>query len=145
MKWVAVFVCALSLGGCVASETSVNNDYVDEVNRIQTEGTERSKELAGQLENADSRAETVAALDGGIQATADAREQLEALDPPEEVADLHQQIIDLNRESENVAQDIKDAYIDGDDAALRAATQKLAHVGPQLLQLISEINDKLAS
>ena len=80
---------ALVAAGCGNGEA---NDYVDEVNAIQTSlQTEAGEITAGAATNPNQIGEIASQLE---EAFASAAEELEAVDPPEDVADLHAQLVD---------------------------------------------------
>lgn len=85
---LAAFVSTLAVvAGCGNGEA---NDYVDEVNAIQTDLQTEAGEIAAAGTNPNQIAEVASQMQDLF---ADAAEDLEAVDPPEDVADVHAQLV----------------------------------------------------
>ena len=134
---------ALVVAGCGNEEA---NDYVDEVNAIQTDlQTEAAEISSGAATNPNQIGEIASQLQDAFAAAAD---DLEAVDPPEDVADLHAQLIDEVSalgdqigaageaiQNANTPQEIQQAATELQTAANGAAGE--------LSSLIDEINSTL--
>lgn len=81
-------LAALAIAACGNGE---QNDYVDQVNEIQTTFLEDLTASASTPPtDAEGAGDLVAEMEGAFTTAAD---DLEAIDPPEEVADLHAELI----------------------------------------------------
>ncbi len=140
---VLVATVAFVATGCGNGEA---NDYVDEVNAIQTDLQSEAGEIsAGAATNPNQIADIASQLE---EAFASAADELEAVDPPEDVADLHAQLIDQVSglgeqigaagdaiENAETPQEIQQAATELQTAASGAATE--------LSTLIDQINSTL--
>jgi hypothetical protein len=141
---LAVLASAVALvaTGCGNGE---KNDYVDEVNAIQTDLQTEAAGIAAAGSNPNQIADVASQMQ---ELFAGAADDLEAVEPPEDVADLHQQLVDQVRslgdqigaageaiKSANNPQEIQAAASELQTAATSASTE--------LDSLINEINSTL--
>ncbi len=138
---IAVGAAGAIAAGCGNEE---QNDYVDEVNSIQQEIADAATQAGSTpATNPQEAAEVGRQIaDAFAQGAAD----LEAVDPPEEVADLHQQLID---QLSTVADDINnaaDAFESGNaQQAQQAAVelqQSVTTAQTEVDSLIDQINSE---
>ena len=130
--------------GCGHEE---QNDYVDQVNAIQTDIADAATEAGS---SAPSNPQEAADVGHQIaDAFAQGAEDLEAVDPPEEVADLHQQLTD---ELSGVAEDIDtaaDAFESGNaQQAAQAAVElqtSVTDAQTTVNSLIDQINSEFGN
>jgi hypothetical protein len=140
---VGLIAVILAAAGCGNGE---KNDYVDQVNAIQTDlQTQASETLAG---GAPSTGPQAAEFADKLQALfASAADDLEAVDPPEEVADLHAQLVAKVREIGDEIGKAGEAFSSGNAAQIQQAAADLqSAVGtaqPELSSLIDQINTEL--
>lgn len=140
----AVIAAGLIVAGCGDSEEK--NDYVDQVNELQLAYVDDVTEAVGA--NPPSTPKEAAAAAGELAELTDGvADDIEAVDAPEDVADLHDQLVAALR---GVATDItktQGALTSGDpQKATEAATQlQTAITGAQteLNSLIEQINSTL--
>lgn len=140
----AVTAAAAIAAGCGNEE---QNDYVDEVNAIQQDVADAATEAS-----ASAPSNPQEAADVGHQiadAFAQGATDLEAVDPPEEVVDLHDQ---LTQELQSVADDINqaaDAFESGNAQQAAQAAVKLQEsvTGAQteVNSLIDQINSEFGN
>jgi hypothetical protein len=148
LKVAAVTAVLAVAGGAFAGcgDDDEKNDYVDQVNELQTAYVDDVGQIA-------SGAPPTSAAELGDYATeladltAGLATDIEAVDPPEEVADLHTELVD---ELNGVADQISDAEgeITGapPEQALEAATdlqQATVDAQTELQNIINEINSTL--
>ena len=140
----AAVAAAAIVAGCGNEE---QNDYVDEVNAIQQEIADAATDAGA---SAPSDPKEAAAVGHQIaDAFAQGAEDLQAVDPPEEVADLHEQ---LTQQLTQVADDINsaaDTFESGNaQQSAQAATelqQSVTQAQTEVNRLISEINNEFGN
>jgi hypothetical protein len=141
---VASAAVALAVAGCGNAE---KNDYVDKVNEIQSN-------LQTQATQAISSAPTSPAQAGELvkkleSIFSDAADQLAAVDPPSDVADLHNQLVDKIREVSDEVGKLSDAFESGNPQQIQQAATKLQSAISKsqtaLSSLIDQINSQLQS
>lgn len=146
---VLTVVTAIAAAGAIAAGcgNEEQNDYVDQVNAIQ-------EDIAAAATEASTAAPTNAqeAADVGRQiadAFAQGAEDLAAVDPPEEVADLHEQ---LTTELSTVADDINqaaDAFESGNAQQAQQAAldlqESVTQAQTEVNRLIDEINSEFGN
>jgi hypothetical protein len=141
---LAVFAtAALGLAGC-DGDTAENNEYVDDVNAVSTQLLESVKSLPA---GGGSPQQISTALDQVASQVGTAATDLSAIDPPEDVAGLHDQIVSdletLESEATNAADEVKSG---GAAAAIGVVGQFVAEanrIGAEIDSTISEINGVL--
>jgi hypothetical protein len=140
---IAVAAIAPVVAGCGNEE---QNDYVDEVNSLQTELVDRVTEAtAGSVPTTPQEAAEVA---GQLaQVFADGADEFEAVSPPEEVADLHTQLVEQIRGIADQVEAAEEAFNSGNAQQASQAALDLQEAGNEaqtaLNDLISQINDEL--
>ena len=141
-------VAALLVAGALATGcgNEEQNDYVDQVNEIQTQ-------LVSDVTDATTgvtptNAEQAAGLADDMAAVFnDAADQLEAVDPPDDVADLHQQLVDELRSIGDQVTEAADAFTKGSAQAAAQAALELQRATTEsqtkLNGLVDQINSQL--
>ncbi len=130
---IAIFAAAALVAGCGNEE---QNDYVDQVNSIQEEiATAATEATTSTPTNPKEAAQAGHAIADAFQAGAD---DLAAIDPPEEVADLHQQ---LTQQLSGVADDINNAA----DAFESGNAQQAAQAAVELQQSVTTAQTEVNS
>jgi hypothetical protein len=135
---------ALIAAGC--GDTDEKNDYVDEVNQLQTDLVDQvTQATTSSTPTTQKEAADYAGKIGDIFSRS--ADDFAAVDPPEDVADLHQQLVE---EIRSIAQDTKKAeqtLRTGSPQAAQRALADLQTAGTdaqnQLNSLIDEINADL--
>ena len=142
--FAALLAAALIAAGCGDAEEK--EDYVEEVNKLQEAYVEDvtaavSATAPSTPKEAAAAAGTLAELTNGVA------DDIEAVKPPEDVADLHQQLVDELRSVATQITDAEGAIADGSaqEAAQAAIELQTAITGTQteLNNLIGEINTTL--
>ena len=145
----AVGLAALSLvaAGC-GSDTKANNDYVDAVNKAQTEFADNVQKVGSSTPSGSDPAagakQTFTALGAAIdKVIAD----LKAVEPPDDVKDLHNKLISQLNDFGGQVDQAASALGSGDLKAIAAAQAKFAQsassLGTEISKTISDINTKL--
>ena len=143
---LAAVALAASLLAAGCGDTEENNDYVEQVNQIQgdlvTEVTEATTESTptSQKEAADF-AGTLAEIFNG------SADDVEATEPPEDVADLHAQLVEQIRSIADQTSEVEDTLRTGTPAEAQQALSALQTAAnasqSELDSLIGQINDQL--
>lgn len=130
---------------CGANEDREADRYVRELNEIQDEGVEEGEAFAAAVREASNPTELEIAIEQGIDANEDAFERMGALDPPAEVANEHQAILDLSERLTGLAQKALDAVRAGDRREFLEIAAEIDDpaVQEELLDLIDQINETL--
>jgi hypothetical protein len=145
----AVGLAALSLvaAGC-GSDTKAKNDYVDAVNKAQTEFADNIQKVGSSTPSGSDPAagakQTFTALGAAIdKVIAD----LKAVEPPDDVKDLHNKLISQLNDFGGQIDQAASALGSGDLKAIAAAQAKFAQsassLGTEISKTISDINTKL--
>jgi hypothetical protein len=135
---------ALALTAC-DEDTAENNDYVDQVNeiseRLQASVTEVTSASGNDPATVGTTLETVA---GEFQTAAD---DLSEVDPPEDVADLHDDMVEdietLSTEAQSAADEVGQGGVAASVGALQQFATEATRLGTEIDTTISEINSKL--
>lgn len=140
-----LLVCAaLALVACGSNEE--DNDYVEQVNEIQNRLVEEVTETVSGEPPADPKAaaEVAGDLEGVFTSTAD---EFEAVEPPQDVADLHDELVAAIRSVGARIGEAEKAFASGSSKqAARAALElqtATTDLQPQLTALIDDINARL--
>lgn len=142
---VAATATALLGAGCGNGE---QNDYVDQINALQNQLVDQVTEVvSGDPPTNPRQAANVA---GDLsQVFADGADEIEAVDPPEEVADLHQQLVDAIRNISDQIDTAQQAFTSGNaEEASQAAIELQNATGSaqtQLNSLIDQINAEFSN
>ncbi len=128
----AVVAAAAIAAGCGNEE---QNDYVDEVNAIQTDIADAATEASSSApSNPKEAADVGHQIADAFQQGAD---DLAAVDPPEEVADLHDQ---LTQELNTVADDINKAADTFESGNAQQAAQAAVDLQQSVTEAQTEVN-----
>jgi hypothetical protein len=134
---------AASIAAGCGSDTEEANDYVDQVNTLQVELINQAAETVSGTRPADP-AQVAIDLQKVFEASAD---DLAAIEPPEDVADLHQQLVGSVSAVGDQIGDAEQAFSSGDPQQAAQAAQDLQSTASglqtELNGLINEINAQL--
>jgi hypothetical protein len=139
-----MLVATLALAACGSNEE--DNDYVEQVNEIQEQLVDEVTETVSGAPPANPEAAAVVAgdLEGVFATTAD---ELQALERPQDVADLHDELVAAIREVGARIGEAEKAFASGNSKqAARAALElqtATTDLQPQLTTLIDDINAQL--
>jgi hypothetical protein len=129
---IAIAAAAAIAAGCGNEE---QNNYVDEVNAIQTDIADAATEAST---SAPSNPEEAADVGHQIaDAFGQGADDLAAIDPPEEVADLHDQ---LTQELSQVADDINNAADTFESGNAQQAAQAAVELQQSVTTAQTEVN-----
>jgi Tfp pilus assembly protein PilP len=146
--WPGLIVVALALvtSGC-GSDTKAANDYVDAVNRAQSEFATKFDQLSGQITSTSTAAQDRQTLDGFRQAIDKAVADFRAVKAPSKVKPLHARLIAEVSAYGAQIDKAKGAFSDNDPQAIVKAQADLVSavtkVQGQINQTIADINKKL--
>jgi hypothetical protein len=147
---VALVVAALALvvvAGC-GSDTKESNNYVNAINKAQTDFANNVQKIgsasASGSDPAAAAKKTFQDLDAAInKVVAD----LKAVDPPDKVKDLHDQLVSELGQFESQVKKAGDSLGSGDPQAIVKAQTTFASsassLGTQISKTINDINSKL--
>lgn len=137
---------AASIAAGCGSDTEQANDYVDQVNTLQVELVDQVNDAVSGTPPADpeAAAEVATDLQGVFETSAD---DLAAIEPPTDVADLHQQLVGSVSDVGDQIAEAEQAFSSGDpQQAAQAALQlqsATTELQTELNGLIDEINAQL--
>jgi Tfp pilus assembly protein PilP len=146
--WPGPIVVALALvvSGC-GSDTKAANDYVDAVNRAQSEFATKFDQLSGQITSTSTAAQDRQTLDGFRQAINKVVGDFRAVKVPSKVKPLHDRLIAEVSAYGVQIDKAKGAFSDDDPKAIVKAQTDLVNavtkVQAQINQTIADINKKL--
>ena len=146
--WPGLFVVALALvaSGC-GSDTKAANDYVDAVNRAQSEFATKFDQLSAQITSTSTAAQDRQTLDGFRQAINKVVADFRAVKAPSKVKPLHDKLIAEVSAYGAQIDKAKGAFSDNDPQAIVKAQTDLVSavtkVQAQINQTIADINKKL--
>ncbi|MGK2939371.1 MAG: hypothetical protein ACSLFR_16480 [Solirubrobacteraceae bacterium] len=143
---VAFAAVALIAAGC-GGDTEEKNDYVDQVNKAQTEFADQVTKLSTAITSTSSSSADQKTI-GSYQTAVDGVvKDLEGITPPEDVKAEHQQLVDaMSTYGESVGTALKDLQGGSAQDRLKAATElqtASTTAGTQINQAIEAINKKL--
>ena len=134
---------ALAVAAC-GTDTAENNDYVDQVNQVSTSLLSSVKSIPA---TGGSPQQVSASLDQVSTEVGSAATELEDIDPPEEVADLHAKIISdlktLQDEAKNAADEVAAGGAAGAVGVVTQFVGEANRIGAQIDTTIGEINQEL--
>src|SRR5262245_3653715 len=139
-----VLVAALLAAGC--GDTGEKNDYVDEVNQLQTDLVDQ---VTAATTNANPTTQKQAADYAGKIADifSKSADEFAAVDPPEDVADLHSQLVDeirsISQQTGKAEQTLRTGSPKEAQQALTDLQSAATDAQNQLNMLIDEINSDL--
>jgi Family of unknown function (DUF6376) len=136
-------VAALALAACGGDDES--NDYVDDVNAVQNEFLDTMTEVASTPPTNPSQAgDVVSEMEDAFATAAD---DLEAIDPPEEVADLHDELVTTMSDLGTQVADLGESLTSGNpQQTAQAATElqaALTEAQTEVTSLTDQINEEL--
>jgi hypothetical protein len=140
---VALIVAAGLAVGCGNGE---QNDYVDQVNEIQTQLADDLADVGAGPATSNPK-EAAQAADQIAAVFGSAADELETVEPPEDVADLHTELVSSLR---GIGKDVtaaSDAFTSGNPQEAQQAaldlTQAATQAQTQLDSLVDQINTQL--
>jgi hypothetical protein len=143
---LVVLALALVASGC-GSDTKAANDYVDAVNRAQSEFATKFDQLSGQITSTSTAAQDRQTLDGFRQAINKVVGDFRAVKVPSKVKPLHDRLIAEVSAYGVQIDKAKGAFSDDDPKAIVKAQTDLVNavtkVQAQINQTIADINKKL--
>lgn len=146
MLLVAFAAVALIAAGC-GGDTEEKNDYVDQVNKAQTEFADQVTKLSTAITSTSSDSadqKTIESYQGAVDGVV---KDLEGITPPEDVEAEHQQLVDaMSAYGKSVSTALEDLQGGSAQDRLKAATelqQASSTAGTQINQAIDAINKKL--
>ena len=141
-----VVALALVASGC-GSDTKAANDYVDAVNRAQSEFATKFDQLSAQITSTSTAAQDRQTLDGFRQAIDKVVADFRAVKAPSKVKPLHDKLIAEVSAYGAQIDKAKGAFSDNDPQAIVKAQTDLVSavtkVQAQINQTIADINKKL--
>ncbi len=131
----AGLIGAASIAAGCGSATEEANNYVDDVNDLQVELVNQVNEAVSGAQPADPNAAAQVFTD--LQDVFDtAADDLDAIDPPEDVADLHQQLV-------GSISDVGDQIGDAEQTFSSGNSQQAAQAAAQLQSATTELQTEL--
>ena len=145
---ICVAVLSLAAAGCGGSDTSSKNDYVSSINKVQTDfANSLTSSASGTTSSSDPLAGAKATFDKIDQGLTKVVANLKGIEPPDEVKDLHQDLIkeisDLDTEVKKVGTEVASGDLKKIAAAQTEFASAASKLQTQFGQTISEINNKL--
>lgn len=151
-KAVAGVTALIAAGALVAGcggDAEESNDYVDAVNGAQIEIVGEITQAASEIPAANSN-NPEAAVEGAEAMAAvfgDGAETIAAIDPPEDVADLHDELVALLEDVETQIDDAAQLLSSDDPAELQEGATAITAAGAESQtefdRIITEINAQL--
>ncbi len=128
-----------------AGEALSKEDYIDEINQAQTTFVTAAGELPlANPKSPEDFANSIETLSGSVDELA---ADLEGITPPEEIADLHQQLVDDMKGYSTDITDNLDGLRSGDQAELQKAAQNIGESSTKFStdfgDLVTQINEQL--
>lgn len=143
---VAFAAVALIAAGC-GGDTEEKNDYVDQVNKAQTEFADQVTKLSTAITSTSSSSTDQKTIESYQTAVDGVVKDLEGITPPEDVKAEHQQLVDaMSTYGESVGAALEDLQGGSAQDRLKAATElqtASSTAGTQINQAIEAINKKL--
>jgi hypothetical protein len=129
---------ALLLVAC--GDTAEKNDYVDQVNEVQTTFQSEISELGQGLDSPD---QLVAFYEEALASLRGAADELEEIAPPEDVAELHDRLVEEVQGLADLIQGAVDEIQQGGVAAVPGVVTELSAEGSRLQSEFSETIDEI--
>jgi archaellum component FlaC len=153
LRAAVLCLAALSLiaaAGCGGSDTKSNNEYVEDINKVQTDFASNVQKVgsnpSGGGDPAAAAEKTFSALGTAI---AKVISDLKGIEAPDEVKDLHNQLISEMEEFNKQVDDAAGSLDSKDPQTIIKAQSKFAtsasSLGTRITKTISDINTKLQS
>jgi hypothetical protein len=142
---LAALALSLVAVGC-GDDTASKNEYVDAVNKAQTDFAGAVSKIQADASSAspDQAKQVFDDLAGEVDKVVS---DLEAVEPPEDVSDLHNQLVDQMGSFGDSIREAGDSIDGGDPQAIVEATTKFAQevskLGTDISKTIDEINQQL--
>ena len=144
---VSLLLLVVPVLSACGDDTDEQNDYVDEVNRVTTDLNDELSRIPEQVSSIGNPGEAAEAFASFNEAVDSAAAQLEAIDPPEEVEELQDQLVGeverLAAEAASVPDEIREG---GPAAVIGVATGFIAEanrVSADIDATLDEINSVL--
>jgi predicted nucleic acid-binding Zn-ribbon protein len=143
---LAAALVAVSLLAAGCGDTGEKNDYVDQVNQLQQDLVDQvTQATTGTTPTTQKQAADYAGTIAGIFSKS--ADEFAAVDPPEDVADLHSQLVDEIRsiaaDTKKAEQTLRTGSPQEAQKALTDLTTAASDAQNQLNSLIDEINTDL--
>jgi hypothetical protein len=139
-------LCAVLLGGC-GGDTKSKNDYVNKVNRAQSDFVAVVDDSESRITGDASDKDTAAQLDMIRTAAAKVVVELRAIKPPDKVRDLHADLVGEAQGLVTAFRKAADAYRSGEPSKILSAkvdlSKDVTRVNAQLNATIQALNNKL--
>jgi hypothetical protein len=139
-------LCAVLLGGC-GGDTKSKNDYVNKVNRAQSDFVAVVDDSESRITGDASDKDTAAQLDMIRTAAAKVVVELRAIKPPDKVRDLHADLVGEAQGLVTAFRKAADAYRSGETSKILSAkvdlSKDVTRVNAQLSATIQALNNKL--
>jgi hypothetical protein len=139
-------LCAVLLGGC-GGDTKSKNDYVNKVNRAQSDFVAVVDDSESRITGDASDKDTAAQLDMIRTAAAKVVAELRAIKPPGKVRDLHADLVGEAQGLVTAFRKAADAYRSGEPSKILSAkvdlSKEVTRVNAQLSATIQALNNKL--
>ena len=143
---VLVVVAALLISGC-GSDNKQANEYVEAVNKAQTDFAATFDRLSSRITSSSTPAQDQKTLDGFKAAVDKVVGDLRAVEVPSNVKDLHGQLVGEISAYGAEIDKAKGAFADGDARTIvkaqTALVSAVTRVSSQINRTIDEINKKL--
>jgi len=138
----ATFTLAAGVAAC--SSTGEKNDYVDEVNALQTQYASDVTDLGTPTNTKELRE----VAKKGAELDAQLAEDIAAIDPPDEVAELHEQLVGVLEESAAATAEIEELVSGTNNIqklteAATKASETATKTQNEINELIDKINEEL--
>jgi hypothetical protein len=139
-------LCAVLLGGC-GGDTKSKNDYVNKVNRAQSDFVAVVDDSESRITGDASDKDTATQLDMIRTAAAKVVVELRAIKPPDKVRDLHADLVGEAQGLVTAFRKAADAYRSGEPSKILSAkvdlSKDVTRVNAQLNATIQALNNKL--
>jgi hypothetical protein len=139
-------LCAVLLGGC-GGDTKSKNDYVNKVNRAQSDFVAVVDDSESRITGDASDKDTATQLDMIRTAAAKVVVELRAIKPPDKVRDLHADLVGEAQGLVTAFRKAADAYRSGEPSKILSAkvdlSKDVTRVNAQLSATIQALNNKL--
>lgn len=144
---VCLAVLALVATGC-GGDTKKSNDYVDAVNKAQTDFADNIQKVGTSAPSGGDAAAAAKQTFSNLSTAIDkVVSDLKAVDPPDDVKDLHNELISELNEFGGQVKEAASSISSNDPQAIVAAQSKFAtsasSLGTRISKTISDINTKL--
>jgi hypothetical protein len=144
---ICLAVLALVATGC-GSDAKKSNDYVDAVNKAQTEFADNVQKVGGASSAGGDPAAAAKKTFSDLGAAIDkVIADLKAVDPPDDVKDLHNELISELNEFGGQVKEAAGSLTSSDPQTIASAQSKFASsassLGTRISKTISDINTKL--